>query len=424
MTSLLERRNAATPASLKLSYKRPLALVRGERHFLFDEDGHRYLDAYNNVPHVGHAHPVVVEAVHRQMSMLNTNTRYLQDIHVAFCERLLALLPDSLTRILLTSSASEANELAMRLSRVATSHHDMVVMDHGYHGSTTGAMAISPYKHRETPSAYQKPDWVHVVAQPDVFRGQHRGDGAGQVYADEAKQTLDELCRQGHHPAAFFSECLPSVGGQIVLPDNYLSSVYAAVRDAGGICVADDVQTALGRLGHWFWGFEQQAVIPDIVVLGKPLGNGFPLAAVAMTEEIAQAFNAGPEYFSTFGGSSAACAAGNAVLEVLQTEDLQTNARSNGQQMFTALESMKDRHECIGDVRGFGLFLGVDLVEDRDTREPATELAHKVVNGLRDSRILIGVEGPHHNVLKIRPPMTFDAEAVEEVLTALDQQLS
>ncbi|MGH8126951.1 MAG: aminotransferase class III-fold pyridoxal phosphate-dependent enzyme, partial [Gammaproteobacteria bacterium] len=381
--SLLARRHIVALGNQSLSYDDHLHLVRGKRHFLYDADGNEYLDVYNNVPHVGHGHPHVVEAVTRQMATLNTNTRYLQGVHVDYAERMLARLPPHLTKIVFLSSGSEANELALRLARAATGARDMLVMDHCYHGNTTGAMDISPYKFMHPKGPGVAPDWVHVVPQPDVYRGIHRGEGAAEKYVAEFRAVLDSIASQGRKLAGFISECMPSVGGQIVLPPGYLNAVYAMVRDAGGICIADDVQTGVGRLGHWFCGFEQQDCTPDVVVWGKPLGNGFPLAAVAMTSDIAEAFAQGPEFFATFGGSSAACAAGAAVLDVLRDEDLQAKARETGDVLLAGLKELGKRHELIGDVRGSGLFLGVDLVRDRIRRNAATSEAARVMNLLR-----------------------------------------
>ncbi len=422
--TLAARRAAIAPGNLALSYDAPLHMARGERHFLYDADGVQYLDAYNNVPHVGHANAHVVDAVRRQMSLLNTNTRYLQDIHVAYAERMIALLPDPLKRIIFLNSASEANEFALRLARAATGARDMVVMDHGYHGGTTGAMDISPYKFNHPRGAGAAPDWVHVVPQPDVYRGRHLGADAPARYVDDATAIFSRLRDEDRAVAGFICECLPSVGGQIVLPTGYLNALYAMTRDAGGVAIADDVQTGLGRLGDYFWGFDQQGAAPDIAVFGKPLGNGFPLAAVAMTDAVAETFSAGPEFFSTFGGSSAACAAGGAVLDVLNEDNLQGNAQTVGAALREGLCAATSQFDLIGDVRGFGFFWGVDLVTDRTTRAPATTQAAFIKNRLREERVLIGVEGPADNVLKIRPPMTFDAGAAEHLLSALRKILA
>ena len=422
--SLLARRRRIAPENQALFYADPLRLVRGERHFLYDGDGAEYLDVYNNVPHVGHAHPRVVSAATAQMARLNTNTRYLQDIHVDYAERMLSKLPPPLSRIVFLNSASEANELALRLARAATGALDMIVMDHCYHGNTTGAMDISPYKFNHPRSMSAKPAWVHVSPQPDVYRGARRGDGAAAGYLDDFARVLTLATENGRKIAGFISECAPSVGGQIFLPAGYLSSAYDLVRAAGGVAIADDVQTSLGRLGDHFWGFDYQRVVPDIVVLGKPIGNGFPLAAVAMTDEIATAFSAGPEFFSTFGGSSASCAAGAAVLDVLRDEALQENAARVGDRLVAGLRELAKRHALIGDIRGTGLFLGVDLVTDRQRRAAASAAAAFIKNRLRERRILLGTEGPDDNVLKIRPPMTFDAAAADRLLTELDAALS
>jgi 4-aminobutyrate aminotransferase-like enzyme len=422
--SLLARRRMIAPSNQALFYDDPLRIVRGEKHFLYDADGVQYLDVYNNVPHVGHAHPHVVDAAARQMALVNTNTRYLQDVHVDYAERMLARLPASLTKIVFLNSASEANELALRLARAATGARDMIVMDHCYHGATTGAMDLSPYKFRHAKSQNAKPDWVHVAPQPDLYRGAHRGKDAGAAYVEDFRRVANSAVQNGRRIAGFICESLPSVGGQIVLPDGYLNAVYEIVRAAGGVAIADDVQTGLGRLGSYFWGFEQQRATPDIVVMGKPLGNGFPLAAVAMTEKIAEAFSNGPEFFSTFGGSSASCAAGAAVLDVLHQEQLPGQARRVGDILIVGLRELATRHALIGDVRGYGFFLGVELVTDRERREPATEVAARVKNLLRQAHVLLGVEGPDDNVLKIRPPMSFDDAAADRLLSGLDAALT
>ncbi len=422
--SLLARRHLVALGNQSLFYDDPLHLVSGRGHFLYDADGVEYLDVYNNVPHVGHSHPHVVEAVARQMATLNTNTRYLQDVHVEYAERMLALLPPHLKKIVFLSSASEANELALCLARAATGARDMIVMDHCYHGNTTGAMDISPYKFRHPRSLSGAPDWVHVVSQPDVYRGTHRDEDAAEQYVTDFRAIVDEVDGSGRRLAGFISECVPSVGGQIVLPPGYLNACYAMVREVGGICIADDVQTGLGRLGHWLWGFQQQDCTPDVVVWGKPLGNGFPLAAVAMTHAVAEAFSRGPEFFATFGGSSAACAAGGAVLDVLIGEKLQDRARETGDMLLSGLDTLAKRHDIIGDVRGYGLFLGVELVRDRGRREPASEEAAQVENLLRERGVLLGLEGPDDNVLKIRPPMSFDLAAADQLLTRLDEVLA
>lgn len=408
--------------NLRTSYREPLALVRGSRHFLFDPQGRRFLDAYNNVPHVGHGHPHVVRRVYEQSTLLATNTRYLHDGMARYAERLAGLLPTGLDVFFFTASGSEANELALRLARQHTGAEHFVVMDHGYHGHTTGAMAVSPYKFRQR-GAPPQPDWVHVAPLPDVYRGPHRGADAGCRYAADTARVIDALLANGRHLAGYLGECLPSVGGQLELPDGFLASVYATVRAAGGLCIADDVQTALWRTGEHAFGFQRHAVVPDVLVLGKPLGNGFPLGAVVTTRAIADSFADGPEFFSTFGGSTVAMAAGLAVLDVLAAEPLAANARRTGDLLLAGLRELQQRHATIGDVRGRGLFLGVDLVSDRDRRTPAGRAAAYVKERLRQRRVLIGTDGPHDNVLKIRPPMTFDGAAAATLLDELDRVL-
>lgn len=417
---LVEKRFAVGLSNQKLSYAEPLHVVRGEKHFLYGADGRRYIDAYNNVPHVGHAHPAVIDAVQTQIAQINTNTRYIQDIHLDYADRILALAPPELTKVIFVNSASEANELAMRLARAATGRKDMIVMDHSYHGCTTGAIDLSPYKFNR-PNMPGAPDWVEMVRQPDPYRGPLRNTpDQGPCYAQDLTDAIARMVARSRAPAGFICECLPSVGGQIVMPEGYLKQAYKIMRDAGGLAIADDVQTGLGRLGKYFWGFEQQGVTPDVLVLGKPLGNGYPIGAVLTTDKIADAFANGPEFFSTFGGSSGACAAGLAVLDVLEAENLPAKAHDLGNSMLSSLQSLAEHHEVIGDVRGYGLFLGVDLVTDRETRAPATKIADTVKNTMRERGVLIGVEGPHDNVLKIRPPMSFDQAAADQVIEILD----
>ena len=419
------RRVAHFAANLRLSYAEPFRPVRGWRHFLYDAEGRAYLDAYNNVPHVGHCHPRVVAAAERQLRLLNTNTRYLCDGLAELAGRLTRKLPEPLSVCFFLNSGSEANELALRLARAHTGAKDMLVMDHAYHGHTTGAMAISPYKFNR-PGGPGPEDWVHVTPVPDTYRGPYRaGDSrAGAWYAAEVRAVLERVQAKGRRVAGYIAECLPSVGGQIIPPPGFMAEVYRDVRAAGGVCVADDVQTALGRLGATFWGFEFLGVVPDILVLGKPMGNGYPLAAVVTTPAIAASFASGPEFFSTFGGSTVSCAVGIAVQDVLEEEALQAHAARVGGELLAGLAELAGEFPLIGDVRGTGLFIGVELVTDCETRVPATEQAAYVKNRLRERRVLLGTEGPHDNVLKIRPPMTFDSAAAARLLETLAEVLA
>lgn len=419
----LADRRARFGGNVRLSYAQPIKAVRGAAQFLFDANGAVYLDTYNNVPSVGHAHPRVVRAVAAQTARLATNTRYLHDGILAYSRELTALLPDPLRVCFFTTSGSEANELALRLARTVTRRKDVIVLRHAYHGHTGGLIDISPYKF-DGPGGSGAPPTTHVVECPDVFRGPWRRSDplAGEKYAADGPCAL---LRAGVEPAAFIAESVPSVAGQIELPDGYLRDVYAAVRAAGGVCIADEVQTGFGRLGSpFFWGFQLGGVVPDIVTVGKPIGNGFPLGAVVTTRAIADAFDNGMEYFCTGGGGPVAAAAGLAVLAVLRDEELPANAARVGEHLKARLQELAARHPLIGDVRGRGLFLGVELVRDAATLEPGTEEAAYVCNRLRDVGILVGTEGPAHNILKVRPPLCFTMRDADYFVKQLDAVLA
>jgi 4-aminobutyrate aminotransferase-like enzyme len=356
----------------------------------------------------------VVRAVQKQIALLNANTRYLHDVVNRYAQRLTPHLPEPLRVCFFVNSGSEANELALRLARTHTGREDVIVLEHAYHGNTSTLIDISPYKFDGPGGSGRKP-WVHVACLPDDYRGKYRRDDpqAGTKYAAHVGEILDGMRRQGRAPAAYIAETLPSVGGQIVFPPNYLKEVYGRVRGAGGLCIADEVQVGFGRLGTHFWGFETQNVIPDIVVLGKPIGNGFPLAAVITTPEIAHSFDNGMEFFSTFGGNPVACAAGLAVLEVVEKENLQQSALRVGNYLKESLVSLQGRFTIIGDVRGSGLFLGVDLVLDSVTHSAATVQAAYIVNRLRECGVLTGTDGPFNNVIKLRPPLIISERDVD-----------
>ena len=410
--------------NLSISYRDPLKIVRGWMQYLFDETGRAYLDAYNNVPLVGHSHPRVVRAVEEQMALLNTNTRYLHDNLIRYADRLTALMPSPLRVCYVLNSASEANELALRLARTHTGREDVIVLESAYHGHTTGLIDISPYKF-DGPGGRGRKPWVHVAPLPDDYRGRFRRNDpeAGSKYAAAVGRIVEEAGARGGL-AAFIAETLPSVAGQIVLPRGYLAEAYRHVRKGGGVCVADEVQVGFGRLGSHFWGFETQGVVPDIVVLGKPIGNGFPLAAVVTTEPIAASFDNGMEFFSTFGGNPVACAAGLAVLDVMEDERLQERAWRVGGHFRAGLARLAEVHPTIGDVRGSGLFLGIELVRNRRTLEPAGTEASYVVERMRELGVLAGTDGPFHNVIKIRPPLCFSEVDADLFVTALDAVLA
>src|SRR5713226_888307 len=420
----LAARQALMGKNLSISYHHPLKIVRGWMQYLYDETGRAYLDVYNNVPLVGHSHPRVVQAAQAQLALLNTNTRYLHDNVNRYAERLTRLLPEPLRVCYFLNSGSEANELALRLARAHTGREDIIVLEHAYHGHTNTLIDISPYKFNGPGGQGRKP-WVHVAPIADDYRGLYRrGDAqAGAKYAAHVGEILERAGREGRGVAAYIAETLPSVAGQIVFPPNYLAEVYRRVRAAGAVCIADEVQVGFGRLGTHFWGFETQGVVPDIAVFGKPIGNAFPLAAVVTTKEIAASFANGMEFFSTFGGNPVACAAGLAVLDVVRDEGLQDRALRVGTYWMTELKKLQECHRLIGDVRGSGLFLGIDLVKDRETREPATEAADSVVNRLRECGILAGTDGPYHNVIKLRPPLIFSEADADLFVATLESIL-
>ncbi len=421
---VLADRQAYFSDNLKLSYDDPILLLRGWRHHLFDEWGRPYLDAYNNVPHVGHAHPRIQAVASDQLRRMNSNTRYLHPAQTAFAKKILSKIPDPLSVCFFVNSGTEANELALRLARAHTGGKDMITPDHGYHGNTTGAIDISAYKFNAI-GGVGKPDWVHLIEVADDYRGSFRRNDPDRAekFAALTDNALAAVQARGGKLAGFIAETFPSVGGQIIPPKGYLPAVYQRIRAAGGICIADEVQTGLGRLGNYFFGFEQQDVVPDIVVLGKPIGNGHPLGVVVTTREIADHFAQGPEYFSTFGGSNLSCRIGQEVLDIVEDEKLAENARIRGAQLMDGLRDLQQKHNVIGDVRGYGLFIGLDLVEDRASRKEATSVANYIINRMREHRILMGCEGPKDNILKIRPPLTIDKDDIDMILAKMDQVL-
>ncbi len=411
--------------NLSLSYRDPLEIVRGSEAALYDETGRVYLDMVNNVAHVGHGHPRVARAGARQMAVLNTNTRYLHPSIVRYAERLAATLPDPLSVCFFVCSGSEANELALRLARAATGGRDVVVVDGAYHGNTQGLVDVSPYKHAR-PGGEGAPPWVHVAPMPDDYRGLYRRDDPARAtrYAAHVGEAFGRVRAAGRAPAAFLCESLLSCGGQIVLPPGYLAAAYAHARAAGAVCIADEVQVGFGRVGSAFWGFETQGVVPDIVTLGKPIGNGHPLGAVVTTPAIAAAFANGMEYFNTFGGNPVSCEIGLAVLDVIRDERLPERALVVGARLEAGLRLLAERHEIVGDVRGLGLFLGIELVLDRHARSPAPRQAAYVVERMKDHGILLSTDGPDHDVIKMKPPLVFSEADADRALDAYDRVLS
>jgi 4-aminobutyrate aminotransferase-like enzyme len=387
---------------------------------LYDDEGQAYLDCVNNVAHVGHCHPHVVAAGQRQMGVLNTNTRYLHDNIVEYARRLTATLPEPLSVCFFVNSGSEANDLALRLARTATGQFDVITLDVAYHGHTQALIEVSPYKHAG-PGGKGAPPIVQTVVMPDPYRGPYRGYGAdsGRAYAGHVQAAVEAIQAQKRGIAAFICESLMGCGGQIVFPDTFMATAFAHIRAAGGICIADEVQTGLGRAGTHFWGFETQGVVPDIVTVGKPAGNGHPLAAVITTPQIAHRFANGMEYFNTFGGNPVSCAIGLAVLDVIEQEGLQANALDVGHYLMERLRGLMAKHALIGDVRGVGLYIGAELVMDRATQEPAGEQASYIADRMRELGVLISTDGPDHNVLKIKPPIVFRRTDADHLVDSL-----
>lgn len=410
--------------SLSISYSKPLKIVRGYLQYLYDDSGRRYLDAVNNVAHVGHEHPRVVRAAQRQLAVLNTNTRYLHQEIIRFAEELLATFPPNLCVVHFVNSGSEANELALRMARTFTGQQDMVVVEGGYHGNTGACIDISSYKF-DGKGGKGAPPFVHAVPIPDTFGGLYRKaePNVGKNYAAHVQHSIEKVQQQGKGIAGFICESILSCGGQIVLPEGYLKAAYHHIRDAGGVCMADEVQVGFGRPGASFWGFELQGVVPDIVTMGKPVGNGHPLAAVVTTREIAEAFANGMEYFNTFGGNPVSCAIGREVLRIIREENLQANALEVGSYLINNLKDLQKRHPIIGDLRGTGLFLGIELVKNPETLAPASPEATYLVNRMREHGILTSADGPFHNVLKIKPPMCFNKTNSDFLVEMLDKVL-
>ncbi|MBT8097202.1 MAG: aminotransferase class III-fold pyridoxal phosphate-dependent enzyme [Woeseia sp.] len=417
--TLLERRQRLLGPAYRLFYDEPLHIVRGEGVWLTVADGRRYLDLYNNVPHVGHCRPEVVEAICRQAAELNTHTRYLHSNVVDYAERLLGLLPDDLNTVMFSCTGTEANELALRIAREVTNARGIIVTEFAYHGNS---QLIADISTEDTPPE-RRPDYVETVPFPDCYRGIHRDEDAAERYAAHIDDAVARLAARGIKPAAFVVDTISSSSGVVEPPAGYLQFAAARARAAGALLIADEVQPGFGRTGRHFWGFEADKVVPDITTMGKPMGNGHPLAATVVRRELLDAFAKRTGYFNTFGGNPVSAAAGLAVLDVIESDGLQKNALQVGSYLRAKIESLSERFAAIGDVRGHGLFLAIDLVRDRQSREPATALARTLVNGLKERGVLTNTIGPHANVLKLRPPMVFSADNADTFLQAFAEAL-
>ncbi|WP_345803280.1 aminotransferase [Microbacterium sp. AZCO] len=421
--SLLSRRDRAFADVQEHYFADPPVMVRGWREHLVDADGRVYLDTLNNVTSVGHAHPRLVSAVARQWSLLNTNSRFHYPSVVEFSERLAALLPDSLDTVFLVNSGSEAVDLALRLAHAWTGRPDLLAVREAYHGWTYLSDAVST-SIADNPAALEtRPAFIHTVPAPNPFRGKHRGDNVRR-YAEEAVAEVHRLAEAGTPVAGFIAESLFGNGGGIALPDGYLAAIYDAVRAHGGLAIADEVQVGYGRLGEWFWGFEQQGVVPDVVTVAKSMGSGHPLGAVITTRAVAERYRTGGYFFSSAGGSPVSSVVGTTVLDILRDEDLQGNARDTGAYLKARLQELGERHPLLATVHGYGLYLGPELVRDRDTWAPATEETAAICDRLRGLGVIAQPTGDHQNILKIKPPMCFSRESADALVAALDRVLT
>lgn len=423
-SELLKRRRRALAPAYELFYEEPVHIVRGEGVWLFDVEGRRYLDCYNNVPSVGHCHPRVVEAIATQAGLLNTHTRYLHEKVVELGERLGAKLSGKLSACWFVCTGTEANDLATQIARTVTGRYGMVVSEGSYHGNSDLVLKLSTASY----PARDRPDWLAAAEAPDTYRGPFRagsesgGDEAlAERYAASLAEAVEGLAERGHQPAAMLVDASWDDNGLLIPPKGYLARAASIVREAGALFIADEVQAGYCRLGDTWWGHERYDVVPDIVVLGKPMGGGHPVAAVVSTPEIAAAFGQQVDYFNTFGGNPVSAAAALAVLDVIDEEGLLENAREVGRHLEGGLTELARKHEVIGDVRGSGLFWGIDLVRDRESRQPVDRAeAKRVVSSLCKAGVLMGLMGKHGNVLKMRPPLPFSRENADHALEAID----
>ena len=395
---IIARRNRLLGPAYRLFYEEPVQFVRGEGVWLYDPEGNPYLDAYNNVASVGHCHPHVVEAIARQAALLNTHTRYLHETVLDYAEKLLATFPAEIGHVMFTCTGSEANDLALRVARTCTGGTGFIVTETAYHGVTSALTELSPSL--GLPPA--KDSHVRLVPAP-----RSAGDDTGEIFARHVGEALDDMKRNGIRPAGLLVDTIFSSDGVFADPPGFLRPAVETMRAAGGLFIADEVQPGFGRTGEQMWGFVRHGLIPDLVTMGKPMGNGHPVAAMAARPELLAEFGARSRYFNTFGGNPVSAAAGIAVLEVIESESLVENARRTGAYLAKRLRQLQAQHELIAEIRGAGLFIGVELRRGGVTGTPATDATAGIVNGLRERRVLISAAGPHANVLKIRPPLVF-----------------
>ena len=418
---MIKRRQEHLGGSI-LFYHDPVHLVRGEGVWLYDEEGKKYLDCYNNVASVGLCNPTVVDALTTQAKLLNTHTRYLHNNVIDYAEKLAGLMPDPLQVCMFTCTGTEANDLAMRIARTVSGNNGGIVMEASYHGNSTLINEMSTV----TYPANERPSHVVAVEPPNTYRGPFRegeNDNLGESYAALVDDAIAELDKRGQGTAAFMCDTIFDSQGSLAAPKDYFQRVYQKVRDAGGLCIADEVQPGLCRTGKW-WGFEHYSVVPDIVVLGKPMGDGHPLAAVVTTQEIAKKFAESSVYFNTFAGNPVSAAVGTAVLDVCERDNLVKNCAEVGAYFKQRLQQLAERQPIIGHIHGLGLFLGVELVHDRKTKQPASDITRLVPDAMKAKGVIMGMTGRCGNVLKVRPPLVFSRANVDQVVDTLEQVLA
>jgi len=415
--SLIERRDKALGPAYRLFYERPLHIIRGEGVWLYDADGKRYLDAYNNVASVGHCHPHVVNAICEQAKVLNTHTRYLHEGILGYAEKLLATFPAELNHVMFTCTGSEANDLALRIARQYTGGTGVIVTQLAYHGITEQVSAASPSLGAGVPMGA----FVRTVRAPDAYR--LGAENVSKIFADDVRAAIRDMRESGIKPAAILLDGIFASDGVLADPAGFMKEAIDVAQQEGLLYIADEVQSGFGRTGSHMWGFERHGVRPDIVTMGKPMGNGQPIAAAVMRSEVVEEFGRTARYFNTFGGNPVSCAAANAVLEVIQGQGLLNNCAAIGAYLKSGIEELAKRYELIGDVRGSGMFLGVELVTDRATKAPAAEHTRRVVNGLRECGVLISSAGPLENILKVRPQLVFEREHADLFIESFEAVL-
>ena len=408
--------------SLSLSYDSPLHLIRGKGQFLYDVNGEKYLDAVNNIQHVGHSHPRIAKIAYEQFKKLNTNTRYLDKNVLDYAQSIIDSLPKKLNVCFFTNSGSESNDLALRIARNSAKNRNTIVLDGAYHGHTISLIEISPYKYKGL-GGFNPPPYVHEIPTPNLYKGLYKGITSIEKCLETFTKCAKKLSTDGFKPTFIF-ESFMGCGGQIPLPASFLKNACGIIHDLGGICIADEIQVGFGRIGKHFWGFNYQGVNPDIVTIGKSIGNGHPLSAIITTKELANQFNNGMEYFNSFGGNPVSSAIGHTVLKIIKDEKLQKNAFNVGFYLKKELLSLKKTFEIIGDVRGEGLFLGIEIIAKTDIIKPDPKAAKQIVNKMKELGVLLSTDGPCNNVIKIKPPIIFNEKDADFLLNKLDKTIS